>query len=218
MRLVAKVGPLDCGRCSGARPVASSPLLTLDHRLHGKFNGRAPSITRRMIHGGTPVPALPPGACFGPAGASPSDGQMPSYPQVKVEHTDLGGSFVKPQSARDAEVALELCPQRGPVLSVSLKPRPVSCLRGPGFPAAASPERRSSGSSRAQHGAARPRSKPGHASCLVICLSACLLACLPCSCCWRWRHRWRCTALGCTRGSLGSSSYGSSRTPGTRVS
>ncbi len=45
-----------------------------------------------------------------------------------MEHTDLGGSFVKPQNAKDVEVALEMCPHRGPVLSVSLKPRPVSLL------------------------------------------------------------------------------------------
>ncbi|KAL4434118.1 hypothetical protein ABPG75_000559 [Micractinium tetrahymenae] len=45
--------------------------------------------------------------------------------KVKVEHTDLGGSFVKPQSAKDAEVALEMCPHRSPVLSISLKPRPL---------------------------------------------------------------------------------------------
>lgn len=47
--------------------------------------------------------------------------------QVKIEHTDLGGSFVKPQSAKDVEVALEHCERGGGVvLSVGLKPRPVS--------------------------------------------------------------------------------------------
>ncbi|PSC73053.1 ATP-dependent DNA helicase PIF1 [Micractinium conductrix] len=46
--------------------------------------------------------------------------------KVKVEHTDLGGSFVKPQSAKEAEVALERCAQRRcAVLTIGLKPRPL---------------------------------------------------------------------------------------------
>ncbi|PRW58054.1 ATP-dependent DNA helicase PIF1 [Chlorella sorokiniana] len=46
--------------------------------------------------------------------------------KVKIEHTDLGGSFVKPQSAKDVEVALEHCERGGGVvLSVGLKPRPL---------------------------------------------------------------------------------------------
>lgn len=46
-----------------------------------------------------------------------------------MEHTDLGGSFVKPQSGKDCELVLEHCPQRGGVvLTVGIKPRPVSLL------------------------------------------------------------------------------------------
>lgn len=52
--------------------------------------------------------------------------------QVRVEHTDLGGSFVKPQSGKDVELALEHAePARGGgvVLTVGLKPRPVGWAR-----------------------------------------------------------------------------------------
>ncbi|KAL4856085.1 ATP-dependent DNA helicase PIF1 [Chlorella vulgaris] len=45
--------------------------------------------------------------------------------KVRVEHTDLGGSFVRPQSGKDVEVGLEHCQQRGVVLSIGLKPRPL---------------------------------------------------------------------------------------------
>lgn len=48
--------------------------------------------------------------------------------QVRVEHTDLGGSFVRPQSGKDVQVDLVHCEQRGVVLTIGLKPRPVSCL------------------------------------------------------------------------------------------
>jgi hypothetical protein len=54
--------------------------------------------------------------------------------QVRVEHTDLGGSFVRPQSGKDVEVGLEHCQQRGVVLSIGLKPRPVRpalCIGSP---------------------------------------------------------------------------------------
>ena len=55
-----------------------------------------------------------------------------SSSQVKIEHTDLGGSFVKPQSAKDAEVALEQCERGGAVvLTVGLKPRPVRPVHAP---------------------------------------------------------------------------------------
>ena len=35
---------------------------------------------------------------------------------MRIEHTDMGGSFVKPQSVRDVEVALSHCEQRGGVV------------------------------------------------------------------------------------------------------
>lgn len=48
-----------------------------------------------------------------------------------MEHTDLGGSFVKPQSVKDTEVALEHDERGGGVvLSVGLKPKPVRRGRG----------------------------------------------------------------------------------------
>ncbi len=51
---------------------------------------------------------------------------------MKVEHSDVGGTFVKPQSGKDVVVALEHeergggVSASGVVLSIGLKPRPVS--------------------------------------------------------------------------------------------
>ena len=43
-----------------------------------------------------------------------------------MELTDLGGSFVRPQSAKDVELVLEHDQLRGPVLSIGMKPKAVS--------------------------------------------------------------------------------------------
>lgn len=123
VRLIAKVGN---GRVPlGARGGAQAPPVSQPAQLsHGRHtaqplaHGRQPALAT-----GAPPPLPPLYRC-------PSTPGVPS-PQVKIEHTDLGGSFVKPQSAKDAEVALEQCERGGAVvLTVGLKPRPVRPVLG----------------------------------------------------------------------------------------